>query len=256
MTGASKRLARTSRTYSERGVLQSGSIDFRLKRTSRRTLAISVLPDMSVEVVAPRGALLEKIKERVRARGAWIRRQQRGFASMNAPTTAKASGTSGDSFPYLGRKYVLRTVRDRLARRVTFRFEGNRMVVRCKAPSDKQLIRRKIGEWYSRQARRVFTAVLNEAAGRIGHMGITAPAFSLRRMQKRLGSCSPTGRLLLDPSLVEVSPAPIEFVMVHELCHLVHMDHGPAFQRLLTTLLPDWKEREQRLLRHEFSKFT
>ena len=144
MSGLPPRSGRAPRSSRESVLLGSRTLDFSLKRTSRRTLAISVLPDMSVEGVAPMGALLERIKERVRARATWIRRQQRGFASMNATVAARASASSGDSFPYLGRKYVLRTVKDRLARRVSFRIEGNRMVVRCKSPSDKQLIRRKI----------------------------------------------------------------------------------------------------------------
>lgn len=229
-------------------------IDFVLKRTDRRTLAISVLPDGSVEVVAPKGIAAERIKERVTARAQWIRKQQREFAVLPPALPPRPEYRSGDSWRYLGRKYVLRTVRDRSARRVSFRFEGNRFVVRAKAPSDTALLRTKFNEWYLRQARQVFCAMVKASSERMGVFGITTPGFSLRRMDKRLGSCAPSGKLLLDPRLVEASSALIEFVIVHELCHQRESNHGTAFLRLMNRALPDWRDRERALLRFEFSR--
>lgn len=228
-------------------------IDFVLKRTGRRTLAISVLPDGSVEVVAPKGVAVERIRERVTARGQWIRKQQREFAMLPPALPSRPDYRSGDSWRYLGRKYVLRTVRDRNARRVSFRLEGNRFIVRAKAPSDTALLRSKINEWYLRQARRIFGELLIESAARLAGLGIVNPGFALRRMEKRLGSCAPSGRILLDPRLVEASRSLIEFVIVHELCHQRELNHGPAFYRLMDRAMPDWRERERRLLRYEFS---
>jgi predicted metal-dependent hydrolase len=228
-------------------------IAFVLKRTSRRTLAISVLPDGSVEVIAPKGVATERIKERVSARAQWIRKQQRAFAALPPALPAKPDYRSGDSWRYLGRKYVLRTVRDRTAQRVSFRFEGNRFVVRAKAPSDTALLRAKINDWYLRHARRVFGGIVESCAERLRGLGIANPGFALRRMDKRLGSCAPSGKLLLDPRLVEASTALIEFVVVHELCHQRELNHGPAFFRLMDKALPDWRERERKLLRYEFS---
>ncbi len=229
-------------------------IDFALKRTGRRTLAISVLPDGSVEVVAPKGVATERIKERVVARAQWIRKQQRAFAALPAALPPRPDYRSGEGWRYLGRKYVLRTVRDRTAQRVSFRFEGNRFVIRAKAPSDKWLIRLKINEWYLRQARRVFKEIMGDCAARLASLGISHAGFALRRMEKRLGSCSPTGKLLLDPRLVEASTALIEFVIVHELCHQREFNHGPAFYRMMDRAMPDWRDRERKLLRYEFSR--
>ena len=229
-------------------------INFVLKRTSRRTLAISVLPDGSVEAIAPKGVTTERIKERVAARAQWIRKQQRKFAVLPPALPALPDYRSGDSWRYLGRKYVLRTIRDRSAQRVSFRLEGNRLVVRSKAPSDTALTRAKINEWYLRQARRVFGSIIKDCATRLAALRIESPGFALRRMEKRLGSCAPSGKLLLDPRLVEASTALIEFVIVHELCHQRELNHGPAFYRLMDKALPDWRDRERKLLRYEFSR--
>ena len=254
MTVAEPAMRKPRTRSTQESVEYSGRrIDFVLKRTSRRTLAISVLPDGSVEVVAPKGVAVERIKERVTARAQWIRKQQREFAMLPPALPSRPDYRSGDSWRYLGRKYVLRTVRDRNAQRVSFRFEGNRFVVRAKAPSDTALLRTKINEWYLRQARRVFGAMVKSSSERLGALGITTPGFALRRMDKRLGSCAPSGKLLLDPRLVEASTALIEFVIVHELCHQRELNHGPAFFRLMDKAMPDWRERERKLLRYEFS---
>ena len=248
-------LPRTLRTRSsQESVERNGRrTDFVLKRTGRRTLAISVHPDGSVEAIAPKGVATERVKERVAARRQWIRRQQREFAVLPPALPARPDYRSGDSLRYLGRKYVLRTIRDRSAQRVSFRFEGNRFVVRARAPSDTALLRRTINDWYLRQARRVFSAIINDCAERFGSLGIATPAFALRRMDKRLGSCGRTGKLLLDPRLVEASTTLIEFVIVHELCHQRELNHGPAFFRLMNHVMPNWRERERTLLRYEFS---
>jgi predicted metal-dependent hydrolase len=228
-------------------------IEFSLKRTARTTLAISVLPDGAVEVVAPKGSDVGRIKDRVAARGIWIRKQQREFAAHPPALIIAPSLRSGGGWRYLGRQYVLRTIRDPKAERVSFRFEGNRLAVRAKAPSNVALLRRRIGAWYLRQARRVFAAIIRESSNRLKALGVCEPAFALRRMDKRLGSCAPGGKLLLDPRLVEASHSLIEFVVVHELCHQIELNHGPAFFRLLDRAMPDWRQREKQLLRYEFS---
>lgn len=253
MTVAAASARRQARAIRESVERNGRRIDFSLRRTARRTLAISVLPDGSVEVVAPRGVGAERIRERVLARVQWIRKQQRGFATQPPAVPARPEYRSGDGWRYLGRKYVLRTVRDRLAQRVSFRFEGNRLVVRARAPSDTALIRRKVHEWYLRQARRVLVRMVSECASRLAPMGIVEPPVALRRMGKRLGSCSPSGRLLLDPRLVEASLGVVEFVIMHELCHQRQMNHGSAFYKLLDRAMPDWRSRERQLLRFEFS---
>ena len=99
----------------------------------------------------------------------------------------------------------------------------------------------------------MFGTIIKDCATRLAVLRIESPGFALRRMEKRLGSCAPSGKLLLDPRLVEASTALIEFVIVHELCHQRELNHGPAFYRLMDKALPDWRERERRLLRYEFS---
>ena len=83
-----------------------------------------------------------------------------------------------------------------------------------------------------------------------------APPMALRVMQSRWGSCSPNGRLTLNPLLVRAPREAVDYVIVHELCHLRHHHHGPAFYRLLGRYVPAWKpplsERELQVIADSF----
>src|SRR5271157_6201560 len=88
-----------------------GEIAFRLERRHRKTLAISVNPDASVDVVAPMDATLDKVLEKVRTRASWIQRQQRFFTQFR-PQTPERQYVSGETHLYLGRQYKLKVIAD------------------------------------------------------------------------------------------------------------------------------------------------
>lgn len=80
-----------------------------------------------------------------------------------------------------------------------------------------------------------------------GSVEIRAPEKEVRAMEKRWGSCTPSRRVLLNPELIHAAPYSIDYVVVHELCHLKHPYHSDAFYDLLERVLPDWRRRKERL---------
>jgi predicted metal-dependent hydrolase len=105
-----------------------------------------------------------------------------------------------------------------------------------------------LGVWYREHARMVFARRLeccHTAAA--GLLGINRPGFQLRRMSRRWGSCTRAGNVLLNPDLVKAPLACIDYVVMHELCHLKVLNHGPEFYRLLGRCMPDWERRKGRL---------
>jgi predicted metal-dependent hydrolase len=218
------------------------SIEFRLKRTARRTLAITVKPDTSVVVTAPRGFGMGAVRARVRRRAMWIRHQQEYFSRF-LPKLPPRRYVSGETHRYLGRQYRLRVAEGPAE---SAKLRGKFIEVETARKGDSGQVRRLVEAWYVLHARLRFARSLGECLARFqGRVG--APQVRLRRMPKRWGSWTPRGIIYLNPELVLAPTSCIDYVVTHELCHLAHAAHGLAFYALLRRVMPDWEERKDRL---------
>lgn len=231
---------------SEGGSVRLGTeiITYEVRRSTRRTLGISVEPDGRVSVSAPAGVPLEIIETRLARRGGWVLETLRNFERLR-PRTPPRRFVSGETHRFLGRQYRLR-VEPEEGRGV--RLTRTHLVVGGLPPDEPKRISNRITLFYQREARRVFEERLKLHAAQAGVA--EPPRLVIQPMTKRWGSLSRTGRtLLLNRRLIEADLDAIDFVIAHELCHLVHRDHGPAFETLLTTRMPDWRGRKRALER-------
>lgn len=103
-----------------------------------------------------------------------------------------------------------------------------------------------VKDWYRQRAAAAFAEVL-EAYRRLPWMNDRTPPWSQRFMRSQWGSCSASGKLSLNTHLVKTPRELIEYVVLHELCHLQHHHHGQAFHRLVETHMPDWRRRSTAL---------
>jgi predicted metal-dependent hydrolase len=88
----------------------------------------------------------------------------------------------------------------------------------------------------------LFSELLDEVLPKFSRYKINKPSLSIRYMSKRWGSCTPSGKIILKAELIKAPKGSIEYVIVHELCHLVHRNHTTAFQNLESRLLPEWRK--------------
>lgn len=227
-------------------VYGSRIITYRVLRRDRRTLQISVMPDMSVEVVAPRTAAEGEIRQRVLRRARWILRQVDFFRQFH-PKTAVRRYETGETHLYLGRRYRLKIVR---AQSASVKLISGRIVVMTPCPANGQAVRILYDEWQKANARAWFEKRLAICLGRFNHPDQFAPkSLIVRQLKQRWGSMSPSGRLLLNRSLIGAAANEIDYVITHELCHRVHHHHGPKFYELLDRVMPDWAKRKAALER-------
>lgn len=218
-----------------------------VERPSRRTLGIEVHPGGRVLVLAPRGCNDATIDEKLRLRAGWVSRQLATFSQYERHTAPRLF-LSGESHRYLGRQYRLRVrANDPDARQDQVKLTRGEMLVTGPgklAPSKvKELLRR----WYLGRAREVFDAVLAGAFVTFQRLGHERPRIAVREMRSRWGSLSPGGQMTLNSRLVQAPRPCVEYVIVHELCHLVQKNHNSEFFGLLGQVMPDWQARKQRL---------
>jgi predicted metal-dependent hydrolase len=222
------------------------TIPFTLAFDRRQRISITVHPDKRVQVVAPQGRSIDEIMTRVRRRAPWIVRQLDRFDRLHPlPTPRRYVG--GETHLYLGRQYRLRfqTPEDN---RECVKLQGRYLHVHTTERENPDRVKGLLDSWYRQHAHAVFSRRLEGChTSVVGVLGIERPAFQLRKMPCRWGSCTKTGKVLLNPELV-LAPLPcIDYVLTHELCHLKLLHHGPEFYRLLTRCMPDWERRKERL---------
>ncbi|MGW9064977.1 M48 family metallopeptidase [Achromobacter animicus] len=224
-------------------------IVFTLRRQSARvvsSIAIHVEPDGRVEVDAPPSTPLEDVLAAVRRRSRWIS-QHVSAARARMAHVLPREYVSGESVHYLGKRYRLKVVLQ-AAGALEAKLRGAFIVVNV--PShDVAQIRACIDNWYRERAREVFAARLEVVAEPLRWIR-QLPSFRLQSMTRQWGSCSPSGRLTLNPWLVAAPREAIDYVLLHEMCHLKHHNHGRAFYATLKRHLPNWVQIKARLDEH------
>jgi predicted metal-dependent hydrolase len=224
-------------------VFGTETIDYEIRfLPTRRTLGIEVHPDLSVVVRAPADCDPDIVLARVAKRAAWISRQLKNFQRYSPKTPARRY-VSGETHLYLGRQYGLK-----VGAGDTARVKMSRGQIAVTVPSgraDPLRVQALLHQWYLMHARDVFGIVMDRYLPLF--RGYARPRLIVRTMQSRWGSLSPVGTMTLNVNLVRAPRACIEYVIAHELCHLMHRDHGTAFYRLLGRVMPDWESRKQRL---------
>lgn len=224
----------------------NGLIAFRLERRDRKTLAISVTPDSEVEVVAPIDAQLEKILDMVRRRASWIRRQQRFFVQFQ-PRTPERQYVSGETHLYLGRQYKLKVI-PHIQQQV--KLHRGHLMVQSTRPKNRDVTEMLVEQWYRERAQAKFRERLALCQERLPNPGAFQPAgLVIMQLRQRWGSMTPSGRLVLNRTLIQASVDAIDYVITHELCHMRHKHHGPAFLNFLGRVMPDWERRKLKLER-------
>lgn len=222
--------------------IQFGSkkIDFRLEYSDRKSLGITVKPDLEVLVRAPMDTALDKIKEKLHKRAPWILKQQSFFLSFY-PKTPERKYVSGETHLYLGRQYRLKL---EISETESVKLKGKFIEIRT---TDKSHAAQLLKVWYLNAAKTKFHAIAKGLIGKFEKYGVEPSAMVLRDMPARWGSCTAKGKIILNPELIKAPKGCIEYVIIHELCHLVHHDHTQKFLDLQTREMPDWEKWKTKL---------
>jgi hypothetical protein len=211
------------------------AIPFQYCRSRRRTLGMTVRPDKSVVVRAPLRASLGDIRDFVSRRATWIAKVWREFDSK--PPDTSENYDSGATFLFQGRGYALTLVRSAAESVV---LKGDSLVVAAPDELDALNIRRLIDTWYRDRALSLFREREIECHRRMEAEGFPLPPMVIRPMKSRWGSYSyRTGRITLNLNLIKALPACLDYVIIHELCHMKFRHHGPDFWRFVERYAPN-----------------
>lgn len=218
-------------------------IPYRYSFSSRKTLSLSVHPDLTVTIKAPNGTGIETIRAFVYRRAGWIRKTWRDFEQY-LPKQPQRRYIGGETHRYLGRQYRLKI---RKGHDDTIKCLRGFFWVTSKDNLSPERTKDLLEDWYRKHAREVFQERLSACHQKANREGIALPHLQIRKMVSRWGSYSSKGQMTLNLALIKAPKDCIDYVIFHELCHSKIKHHGPKFWKLLHHLMPDFEERKKKL---------
>lgn len=221
----------------------SSTISFDLVVAERKTLSITVMPDRSVVVTAPKDKEYSVIEDKVRKRAGWILKQQEFFRTF-LPLAVPKRFVSGETHCYLGKQFRLKVLK---GLDESVKLKGAYFIVKVRDKNDRERIEAVFTNWLRERAKHVFGVSLLRCIERFQKYKLDVPQIRLRKMSNRWGSVGRNGVIYLNPHLVQASKACVDYVITHELCHLLIADHSQRFYALLSKVMPDWHVWKERL---------
>ena len=207
-----------------------------VSRPRRRTVGIVVRASGHVEVLAPPRLPAAQIERLIREKAGWIRKKLQLQAETAARHRPKLF-SDGETFSLAGRSLALRIEAGRRHTAIA----GDKLVLRLpryEPTRRERIMRSQLADWYRQQA-------LAHLRLRVAHysaiVGKQPSQLAIKGYKSRWGSCHRDGRLCFNWRLVMAPPSVIDYVVVHELCHLIHHNHSPAYWQLVESVLPEYR---------------
>jgi predicted metal-dependent hydrolase len=220
-------------------VLAGRRVEYRFTRRRRRTIAITV-DARGLSVSAPLNAAWREIEAFLLEKQRWIVARLDEWADV--PHAAPVLGFGGDRLPVFGEPHVLAVA----AGRSGVRQDGARLCISTPDPAARHRVIALLRRWLRAQA---LAALAPRSAAYAARLGRSAPAISISSAERQWGLCTAQGSIRYSWRLAQLAPALADYVVAHEVAHLVELNHSKRFWRVVESLYPDWRQARTRLER-------
>jgi len=221
-------------------------IEYKVVFSQRRTIGISVHPDSTVIVRVPYHTSEKTIVSIVEDKAAWIIKHRDNYRKLNNHIPVR-SYFNGEIHLFRGKEAVLTVIN---SNKPFARFTEGKIEVGVAKSEDQKAVRKVLYSGYKREAMELFPLLLGNMLSKHVDQNFRPAGFIIRSMKRRWGSCSFKGVITLSTELIKLPDFYIEYVIVHELCHLKHHNHGAKFYELLSELFPEWKSVRKELKKY------
>jgi predicted metal-dependent hydrolase len=204
----------------------------------RKSVRLTVYPNLKIVLYCPLEYNQAKVDSFLKRKFIWLKKQLKDLKRLQ-PRRNHREYVSGESFLYLVRQYKLIVEQ---ADKNSVHFTNGKIKLQTKNVRENKEI---LEQWYQERAKKVFQERYKLMLKKFDYKFI--PDLSLRKMQKRWGSFLTKKKILLNPELIKASKECIDYVIVHELCHMKHQNHSSDYYRFLTSKFPNWKSVKEEL---------
>jgi len=203
-------------------------------RTKRTKSASIKVEEGIISVVVPQDLTVERIQQLLNEKKRWIK--VKIYLHNQAKPSSEKEFVSGESIPYLGRNYRL------LVERGAFtpaKLVAGKLIVTVPTGGNQNVVRNAVVRWYRARALEQFTAKSKRWSKVVG---VTPASVGIKAFKSRWGSCSPNGDIQFNWTVMMAPNRIVDYVVAHELCHLVRHDHSPEYWKLVARVMPDFAE--------------
>jgi predicted metal-dependent hydrolase len=231
-------------------IIKLGDIDIEVTLKAIKNVHLSVYPPYGkVKVAAPSRMSIENIKIYTISKLGWIKEQQKKFKSQIRES--KREYLTKESHYYLGQRYMLKINEINSAPSVILRHKTIELYIRPQTSKLKMHL--VLEDWYRSELKLIIQELITKWEKKIG---VKSESFGIRKMKTKWGSCNTdTKSVLLNLELAKKPYQCIEYIVVHELVHLLERRHNDRFITLMNRFLPEWKQLKNDLNRLPISHF-
>lgn len=214
-------------------------IEFEVIFRSRKTLSIEIEAPRRITVISPEGKSEDEILETVKTKSKWIVQKLFEIREMEYRKRDKQY-VNGESFIYMGRNYSLQIVLDEVASFPEAKLSRGKFFV-TSYTKDQDTIKQALENWYRDKAKEKINERIRYYQAQFD---VKPKRVVIKDQEKRWGSCTKDNQLLFNWKCI-MAPSPVlDYIVVHEMCHMVHMNHSKEFWHLLKRVLPDYEQRK------------
>ena len=216
------------------------TIEFEVTYRNRKTIEIGVEPPETITVVAPEGIEDNELLRYVKSKSKWIVQKLYEIRAIQSQHLNREY-VNGEAFMYLGRNYSLRVVEDQnMKKAVTKLYQGKFIITASN--TDQLKLKASMETWFRQKT---FEKVEERINYYQKYFDVEPSCFKVKEQKKRWASCTTKRELLFNWRCVMAPSFALDYIVAHEMCHMVYMDHSREFWSLLNRIMPDYEKRRE-----------
>ncbi len=221
------------------------TIEYDVIYSKRKTLEISIKPPGIITVRVPNYLSEAQIENSVRNKGKWIMQKLHILSKQDAAPINREY-VSGETFMYMGRYYELKVVLEESLIKPEVKLDKENVILTTPT-NDKDIMRQLIESWYKQKALETITKRIEYYGG---YFKLKPSSIKIKNQKTRWGSCNYKNDLCFNYKLIMAPCDVLDYVVVHEMCHMEHKNHSKNFWNEVASIIPDYSERRQWLKEH------
>lgn len=221
---------------------------------SRKSISIQIRPVNNVSIISPKQISKKVLREMLIEKGDWILEKLNQYKDKEEYYKEKEF-VSGEKIFYLGEEYILKVLEvfnDNNKQKTMVEIKENEIIVKS-INIEKEFIKKELKNWYKNESERLILERIVHCKNK-SHimMNLTPKSVKVKEQKRRWGSCTSQGNIYINSKISMLKPEVIDYIIVHEFSHLVHMNHSKDFYSLVKSIMPEYKAHENWLRENSY----